>query len=100
MGWDWKVIATGSGLPFPSWLPAPSLKADITPLDCPRWERRRNLGVGWVLGEAPSAPSPGTTPPPRGSASTKASFPRGEGAAGNSGRSLLPAQPAREALIQ
>lgn len=56
---------------------------------------RERLGVGW----AGSLEKPPARPPlssdPRGSAPTAASFPRGEGAAGKSGRSQL-----GEALIQ
>lgn len=62
--------------------------------------KEKKLGGGLGPGRSPQRPLSRDHPPPRGSASTKASFPRGEGAAGNSGRSLLPAQPAREALIQ
>lgn len=99
MGWDWKVIATGSGLPFPSWLPAPSPEGRYHPPRLSPLGKEKKLGGGLGPGRSPQRPL-SRDHPPRGSASTKASFPRGEGAAGNSGRSLLPAQPAREALIQ
>lgn len=57
VGWDWKVTLTAS-------------EGRFHPLfRCPAGKEERNRGVGWVPGETPSSPSPGTTS--RGSPPTR-----------------------------